>query len=84
MLRKMLGWGGGDDVNVPCTCTHVEKKKTPLIRYSNSSAPLTRTPPSFYIPLRMCYFFEPATPGVYVCVCVGAGPGTNKGFATKS
>ena len=22
MLRKMLGWGGGD-VNVPCTCTHV-------------------------------------------------------------
>ena len=21
MLRKMLGWGGGD-VNVPCTCTH--------------------------------------------------------------
>ena len=22
MLRKMLGWGGGDD-NVPCTCTHV-------------------------------------------------------------
>ena len=22
MLRKMLGWGGGD-VNVPCTCEHV-------------------------------------------------------------
>ena len=22
MLRKMLGWGGGD-VSVPCTCTHV-------------------------------------------------------------
>ena len=22
MLRKMLGWGGGD-VNVPCACTHV-------------------------------------------------------------
>ena len=22
MLRKMLGWGGGD-VNVPCICTHV-------------------------------------------------------------
>ena len=22
MLRKMLGWGGGN-VNVPCTCTHV-------------------------------------------------------------
>ena len=22
MLRKMLGWGGGD-VNVPCTCAHV-------------------------------------------------------------
>ena len=22
MLRKRLGWGGGD-VNVPCTCTHV-------------------------------------------------------------
>ena len=22
MLRKMLGWGGGD-VNFPCNCTHV-------------------------------------------------------------
>ena len=22
MLRKMLGWGGGD-VNLPCICTHV-------------------------------------------------------------
>ena len=22
MLRKLLGWGGGD-VSVPCTCTHV-------------------------------------------------------------
>ena len=31
MLRKMLGWGWGDD-NVPCTCTHVECYSTGLGR----------------------------------------------------
>ena len=29
MLRKMLGWDGGDD-KVPCTCTHVECYATGL------------------------------------------------------
>ena len=39
-----LGWGGCKRSLHLHTCW---KKKTPLIRYSNSSAPLTRTPPSF-------------------------------------
>ena len=31
MLRKMLGWGGGDD-NVPCTCTHRQNELVKTIR----------------------------------------------------
>ena len=38
MLRKMLGWGWGDD-NVPCTCTHVECYSTGLGRGGDDHVP---------------------------------------------